>query len=193
MKAYGIYRNTRDNAWKCLIDFKIDSLPVDVLKIAQGAGIRVIKNSDANALSSDENGRSYFDGEQWYIIYDDSAPVELRRFTVAHELGHCFLGHEAKLIKYSHIRQISYTAASEKQADQFAMRLLCPACVLWGLGITTTEEIASVCRVDMSVAEKRLKRLKELYARNKFFTSPLEKEVFSMFEEYLNRKNSLFF
>ena len=42
---YGLYKGIRNSAWKCLEDFKIDSLPVDVLKITRAAGIRVIKNS----------------------------------------------------------------------------------------------------------------------------------------------------
>lgn len=193
MQTYGIYKNIRDNAWKCLIDFKIDKLPVDVLKIADEANVTVIKNSSVGLLRAKEYGRSYYDGKHWYIVYDDSAPVECSRFTVAHELGHYFLGHQLQYVKYSRIREVKKVPVSEKQANRFAARLLCPACVLWKLNINTAEELASVCKVDISVAQIRMKRLKELRNRNKFFTSPLEKEMFSMFEEYLERENRSFF
>ena len=185
MRAYGIYQNIRDSSWQCLLDFKINSLPVDILKIAHTADIRVIKNSSVDILFPDENGRSYYDGNKWYIIYDDTAAVEKARFTIAHELGHIFLGHQLQYVKYSRTRQVAPTAVSEKQADRFALRLLCPACVLWGLSISTAEELAKVCRVDISVAQERMKRMKKLYVRDKFLTSSLEKKVFNGFDDYI--------
>ena len=183
MRTYGIYQNTRDSAWQCLLDYGIDSLPVDVLKIARAAGFHVIKNSNVNILSSNEHGRSYFDGNKWYIIYDDKDSTEVSRYTVAHELGHIFLNHELVHIKYSHTQQIKTTPASEKQANQFATRLLCPACVLWAYGLYTEEDIARCCRVDGKIALERAKRMKTLVKRNKFLTSPIEKRLYYEFFE----------
>lgn len=51
-------------------DYKIDRLPVNILSIAKNTGIKVIKNSLVNELQPHESGLSYFDGEQWYILYD---------------------------------------------------------------------------------------------------------------------------
>ena len=181
MQGYGIYQNIRNSSWRCLIDYDISSLPVDVLKIARNAGFHVIKNSNVNILLDGENGRSYFDGTRWYIIYDDRNPTEVSRFTIAHELGHIFLGHELKHIKYSHTKQIMATPKSEIQADRFAVRLLCPACVLWKHELYSPEDIARSCRVDMNVATERAERMKTLKKRSCFLKSPIEKELYEKF------------
>ena len=101
-----------------------------------------------------------------------------------HELGHFFLGHDQLYLRYAEIRD-EEKALSEQQADQFAVRLLCPACVIAGLGLHTAEEIATYCRVPMEVATKRAKRMETLYKRQKFFTDPLEERVYNRFEPYI--------
>lgn len=67
----------------------------------------------------------------------------------------------------------------------FAARVLAPACVLWGLGLHTPEEIASACNISFSAAQVRAKRMDELYRRQKFLTSPLEKQLFERFFDYI--------
>lgn len=191
MRSYGIYQNIRDRSWRCLIDNKISSLPVDVLKIAENSNVRVIKNSIVNVLLPNENGRSYYDGTYWYIVYNDLNPVEISRFTIAHELGHYFLGHELKYVKYAHTREIAPKPKSEIQADRFAIRLLCPACVLWGLDLHTPNDIARYCKVDLDVATQRTRRMKFLYDRNKFFTNPLEQEVYNQFQSFIQSERSV--
>ena len=168
-----------------MIDHKISSLPVDVLKIARNSDVRVIKNSIVNVLLQNENGRSYYDGTYWYIIYNDLNPVEISRFTVAHELGHYFLGHELKYVKYAHTREVDPKPKSEIQADRFAIRLLCPACVLWGLDLHSPDDIARYCKVDSTVATQRAERMNFLYDRDKFLTNPLEQEVYDNFKPFI--------
>ena len=184
---YGIYKGLRDCAWRCLNDNKVSSLPVDVLGIAKSCGIRVIRNSQANALALEENGRSFFDGSEWFIIYNDLNPIEISRLTIAHELGHIFLGHELAHAKYAGIQQFSPKPKSEQQADMFAARLLCPACVLWALNLHTAEDVAACCKVPLEIAQIRTERMTELYKRNKFLTSPLEKEVYNNFVDYIRQ------
>ena len=181
MQGYGIYQNIRNSSWQCLIDFGIDALPVDVLKIARGAGFHVIKNSSVNILFEGENGRSYYDGKRWYIIYDDRNPTEISRFTIAHELGHIFLGHELKHIRYSHTKEIIKDPKSEIEADRFAIKLLCPACVLWKYELYSPEDISRACRIDIDVATKRAVRMKTLVKRNCFLKSPLERKLYEKF------------
>lgn len=185
---YGVYQNVRDSAWLCLRDYKINKLPVDVLSIARIANVRVIKNSAVNELKPSESGFSCFDGKQWYIVYDDKNSVERNRFTIAHELGHIFLGHKLKKGYVSRTKVFVKKPAIEKEADMFAARILCPSCVLWALNLNTAEEIARVCRVSYTSAQIRAERMTILYERQKFLTSPLEREVYKNFEEYI--KNS---
>ncbi|MBQ8140601.1 MAG: ImmA/IrrE family metallo-endopeptidase [Clostridia bacterium] len=183
---YGAYKDIRNSAWKCLIDFNIGSLPVDILKITRFAKIRVIRNSSVNELMPGENGKSYFDGSKWIIIYNDENPTSVSRFTIAHELGHIFLGHELKRVKYLNANEFRSKPRAEQEADMFAERLLCPACVLWELNLYSPEDIADICRVPQSVANVRASRMQELYKRNKFLSSPLEKELYINFFEYLS-------
>ena len=91
---YAIYKDVRNSSWQCLLDFKLTKLPIDILKITRLAGIKVIRNSIVDDLLPGENGKAYFDGKWWRIIYNDLNSTELSRFTIAHELGHIFLGHE---------------------------------------------------------------------------------------------------
>lgn len=169
-------------------DYKITQLPVDILFIARSAGVRVIKNSSVNELQPHESGLSYFDGEQWYILYDDNNIVERSRFTIAHEMGHILLGHDMKKGYIARTMTFDIKPAVEHEADMFASRLLCPSCVLWGLNLHTTDEISKVCRVSRAAAQIRAERMKVLYSRGKFLLSPLEREVYANFENYI--KNS---
>ena len=185
---YGIYKDIREGAWVCLRDSGIDRLPVDVLKIAKAAGIHVVRNSLAEILKPDELGKSLYDGNNWLIVYDDSCSTSESRNTIAHELGHILLGHELKHVRYDKTKEFDKKPKSEQQAEMFATRLLCPACVLWKLDLHTPEEIAEHCRVPLDMAKERSKRMKILYERNMFLSSDIEKEVFAKFEGYLEKE-----
>ena len=167
------------------MDFGSDKLPIDVLRIARAAGIRVIRDSTVHDLMPGENGKAYFDGSQWVIIYNDSNPKEISRYTLAHELGHIFLGHEMTHAKYVGTHEFSHRRPSEHQADMFAQRLLCPACVLWGLGVHSAEDIASCCVVEQSTAAARSKRMRTLYKRSRFLCDQLERDVYDNFIPYI--------
>ena len=182
---YGKYKDLRSAAWQCLIDNQIDRLPVNILQIAKNAGIRVIKNSDAHQLTENESGISINNGTKWYIIYDDSASTERSRFTVAHELGHIFLGHKLVEGKIARTKTFAIRPEIEREADMFAARLLCPACILWALDLHTAEEISRVCRVSYAAARIRAERMELLYARNMFLTHPLEQKVYQQFQDFI--------
>jgi Zn-dependent peptidase ImmA (M78 family) len=186
---YGLYKNLRDGAWKTLLDNNISSLPVDVASIAQASDIKLIKDSDVNILLHGEHGRVYCANNEWFIVYNEKNPTDKSRYTVAHELGHIFLGHNLALLKYGKAPKTNKKPKSEQQADMFAERLLCPACVLWALNLKTPEEIARVCGVPLDVAKRRAKRMEELYKRNKFITSPLEESVFKLFNDFIRNMN----
>ena len=188
---YGLYKDLRDGAWQCFLFNKIESLPVDVMSIAKKMKIRVVKNSLADALAPHENGKSFFDGEEWFIIYNDKMDIPNARFTIAHELGHIFLGHELAHAKYYGSQEFTKKPKSEQQADMFAIRLLCPACILWALDLHDAEDIVSVCRVPYDIAEIRAKRMKELYERNKFLTSDIERKVYESFKDYIDKYRRL--
>lgn len=185
MNLYGNYKKSRNAAWQVLIDFQISALPVHVSDIAKKADIRIVKNSNTHLLNSDELAVSILDNGRWYIVFDDTLSAERARYTIAHELGHIFLGHP--LDRYA--RTISKEKpADETAADMFAARLLAPACVLWGLNVQSADEIRQLCEISKQAAEIRMERMKLLYERNKFLLSPLERQVYEQFQSFINER-----
>jgi Zn-dependent peptidase ImmA (M78 family) len=159
-------------------------LPVSLTKITKQANIRIIKNSLVNELKGNERGISLLIKNQWVIIYDDKEPIPVSRFTIAHELGHIFLGHSFQ--KGYHSRNFDKKRPDiENEADMFAARLLAPACVLHELGITSAEKIAKVCNISITAAKNRSERIRILEQRNAWYRSPLERQVIKQFENYI--------
>lgn len=186
---YGAYKNVRNSAWKCLIDFKVCELPVKPAVIAKTAGIKLIKNSDVHELDLHESGKSIYDGSQWYVIYDNENTRQRCRFTIAHELGHIFLGHQLR--KGYHARTFDITKpAVEQEADAFAARLLAPACVLWALEAHSAEEISALCDISKMAAQIRAERMEILYKRNKFLASSLERKVYDNFSDFIKNNKT---
>lgn len=188
---YGKYKNVRNASWQAIIDYNISELPVGLIGIAKQADVLIVKNSLAQRLKSNERGISIYDG-QWIIVYDDTQPSTVSRFTIAHEFGHIFLGHRLKNGYYA--RTFEKRNDEEQEADMFAARLLAPACVLWALNLHTADEISAVCKISKSAATIRAERMDLLYARNKFLTSPLERQVYNQFSDYIkNHSQSGYF
>jgi Zn-dependent peptidase ImmA (M78 family) len=189
INSFGLYKNTRDGAWQALIDNKITSLPVNVVQVTVDNDIILLKNSEQNKLSPDEAGVSVYDGKQWFIIYDDTLPLGRKRFTVAHELGHIFLGHPLIAGFHKRTRGIPLPP-TEREADIFASRFLSPACVLWGLDIRTAADIERVCVLSEETAGFRAERMAELYKRDKFLTNSLETQVFEQFKAFIKEQKN---
>lgn len=188
---YSRYKETRNAAWQLLIDNEIKELPVPLTQIAKNNGITIVKNREANMLPECVSGMSILENGKWYIVYNDKENPGRKRFTIAHEMGHIFLGHE---LKGAHQRTFEKRNQEEVDADSFAVRLLAPACVIWGMGLHSAEEIAKVCGLSRTAAEHRAKRMAVLYERNKFLTSPLERKVWENFKKYIeNYKHGLKF
>lgn len=191
INAYHYYKQARNAAWQCLIDVGIRSLPVKTLKITDFFNIKVIKNGDVKLLRPLESGCSLVDKQgKWTIIYDDTETLGRTRFTIAHELGHILLGHELEA-GFGHYRKISEgKLITETQADEFAARLLAPACVLWALDVFGADEIAELCEISHKAAEFRAQRMAILKERNMFLTHPLEKQLYKAFEPWISQQKS---
>ena len=184
---YGFYKNIRDASWQALLDFGCDRLPIELSSICDQLGVVLLDNTTAQELRPTESGVAVRQDGVWYIVFDDTDTRGKQRFTVAHELGHILLGHALKNGYYTRRSNI-VKPEDERAADMFAARLLAPACVLWGIGATTAEQIAAVCDISITAARIRAERLDLLRKRDKFLTSPIEREVYQKFENYI--KNS---
>ena len=185
---YAIYKNLRNASWKCLIDCKMQSLPIPISKICRIYGGKVINNSDEHnplKLNKGESGKIYVIHGSPLVIVNEKEPVSRIRYTIAHELGHFLLGHLGNDIENLNREYKNIKPIQESEADSFAARLLAPACVLWGLDLHTPQEIAEACNISMQAATIRAERMKVLYKRNMFLSHPLERQVYENFREYI--------
>ena len=184
---YEKYKNARNASWQCLIDYNIDSLPVKVSRIAKQTDIVLLKNSVVNLLSENESGITLMQDDKLYIVYADEQSPQRCRFTIAHELGHIFLGH----LFSKDGNGFATTDDAERLANVFARDLLSPACVLHELHATDAAAIANLCDISLEAATYRAERMAELERRNAFYLHPLERQVKEQFANFINKKKNL--
>lgn len=108
-------------------------------------------------------------------FYNADSIKERQRYSIMHELGHYLLGHS------------DYSEENEYQAERFAIDVLAPACVLWGLNLHSAEDIARVCNISITSARIRADRMEVLYKRNMFLSHPLERQVFNQFKNFISQ------
>lgn len=128
------------------------------------------------------------DNGLFIIIYRDTEPSHRCRFTIAHELGHIFLGH--LLINTTAYRTFAVRDDNESAANVFARDLLAPACVLHELNVLSAKDISKLCNISLEAATYRAKRMHELEIRNTWYLSPLERQVYKQFERFIKDKNA---
>lgn len=193
---YSNYKTARDKAWKILIDCEVDKLPVSTAALCEHYGWVLADYQEGKAaidllglssLTERTDGFCTVTDHFTYIFYNSSLPVGRQRFTVAHEIGHLALGHVGQgRVTTINREPNSKDSQEETQANQFAARLLAPACVLHELGATTPEVIQQVCGLSRQAAEFRARRMQELERRNRYYISPLERQVVEQFRSYIS-------
>lgn len=188
---YQNYAAARDAAWKVLLDCKIGALPVRPSVICRHygwvladykGGTRTIELLGLANLPQQTDGFCTITPNYTYIFFDSTLSPARQRFTIAHEIGHLILGHVA--IGQATIANREPTGTEspqERQANQFAARLLAPACVLHERGILSASAIEQACGISRQAAEVRAKRMLELERRGRWYASPLEREVARQF------------
>lgn len=194
MSSYGKYTGARDASWQCLIDCRISSLPVRICDLGEQLGIGLYKYS-VNRDPIVQAGLGAFltaDGfslqapsGRLMVFFNDRLGHHRVRFTVAHEYGHILLGHTGSSAWPQGTLLSSPDLKKERDANVFASRLLAPACVLWGCGAQTAEQIAQLCDISVDAAQVRAQRMQLLCRRNAWLHSPLERSVFSQFQPYI--------
>lgn len=186
---YQSYKQSRDKAWKCLIDCNITALPVKLNTISKKYNVKIKDNNNINLLRDNQLGCVALINDELYIVLDRTVSIQRQRYTMAHELGHIVLEHTLRnsLLLRNTDREdvLVFTDTQEYQAERFAMNLLAPACVLWGLDIHKADDIAKICNISEQSAKKRADRMRTLYKRNMFLSSDLEKQVYQQFKKFI--------
>lgn len=190
MQNYDIYKQARDMAWKFLIENNVTELPLNPLEICKNNGYHLLFDSKHTYLGENDRGISFLRDGQWYIVLNASDSVLIRRYTFAHELGHIYLNHLLCNGRYGRtfgIQGIPKTP-NEYQAERFAIDVLAPACVLWGLNLHSAKDISEACGISMTAARIRAERMELLYKRNMFLSHPLERQVFEQFKPFIKNR-----
>lgn len=189
---YKNYQQSRDKAWRIIIDQNISALPVKIVPLCRDLGVQVKLYEPQN----DSDGFCKIYGDTPIIFVNKNCSIERQRFTAAHELGHILLGHVGR---YHLVNREPSPKDNEieQAANVFASRLLAPACVLHELRVKSAEEIAKLCGISLQSAEFRLDRLILLEKRNAEFIvrygkgcfglSPLERQVCDQFKDFINQ------
>ncbi len=179
---YKKYQNARNLSWEILIREGISELPVSVGKICKRLGI-VLKYYDGHA--GGDGYSTYIKGRPTIFVNRNCSEAR-KRFTAAHELGHILLGHVGV---YDLVNREPAPTDNpiEHEANVFASRLLAPACVLWGCNARTPDQIMGLCNISYQSACFRSERMTILYQRNKFLLSPMERQVYEQFRNYIER------
>ena len=149
-------------------------LPVDPVEIARSLGIKVVSYKSASEFFKTEPNELYTrcplgfsfkeGGERCIALNENACGEQRRRFTAAHELAHCILGHlDGKVL----------TKRQEHDAEHFAAELLAPLVVLHKCGVSSAPEIARICGISQKASAVRLS---ELAAREQHRFCPTEDE-----------------
>lgn len=142
-------------------------LPIDPEVIAKKAGLRV-KNMDPFRPDEDQNAIGAYcppeNGNPAIIEVDKDEPLNRVRFTLAHELGHHFLGHNEKLHRDTKKQFNIYNFdPRESAANNFAAKLLMPAqyvkVLIENKKITNLKDLAKIFNVSEVAMKIRLEKL----------------------------------
>lgn len=176
------YKQERDSSWRTLADCGINSLPVSLSAICRHYNIYIVKNSSlkTSQLKENQRGKSGTYQGKRIIIVRDTDPIEVQRYTIAHEIRHF----------------LSYEEITERQAERFAIGILAPSCVLWALNIHEPEDIAKLCKISITAARIKAKRMADLYHREQewlktkgfscFLLTDLERKVYEQFKPFID-------
>lgn len=169
---------------------EIGDLPINPASAAGALGIKTVSYSSMAEIYDIEADFLYkrspfgfsFKTENRFVIAvnEHSCGERKRRFTIAHELGHCVLGHAGRL------SDCAPTDSEEKSADKFAADLLAPLPVLILCGAESAEEIKKICGISSQAAEIRFRELARLRRTNFLFFDE-NRKIAELFDDFIEK------
>lgn len=179
------YFHIRNLAWRVLIETKTNCLPVDIFKICRHYQIEIIsyehplvKLLDKTKIRKNTTAIHIEALGMNFIACTNLVDEKVKRFAIAHELGHILLKHNSAL----NVEQ------KEFEANMFAARILSPLFVIKTLKLQSAHDLSQICQISLQSAEIRLKRYYLVEERKKFFSSRLEKKLKKQFNPFFKKK-----
>lgn len=170
------------------------SLPINPRKIAKSLGIKIVSYKTFSEIYEIEKPALYeksalgftvrIDNRFVIAVNENSCGERRKRFTVAHELGHCVLGHIGGFTN-----QIVPSPRNERIADKFAAELLAPIPVLILCGTESAAEIKKICGISDQAAEIRFDELVRTRRKN-FLLSDENRRLVDIFADFIARYRS---
>jgi Zn-dependent peptidase ImmA (M78 family)/RNA polymerase subunit RPABC4/transcription elongation factor Spt4 len=172
MKTYKArVKKAKNAAYQVLHENEIESLPVKVKKIAKlypNLKIRTyswfanswgLSFKTVMEFAGSEDGCCYYlkKEDKYLILYNEQIATPQRiRWTIAHELGHYFLGHNKEankdIISRSDLTEEEYKNY-EDEANLFARNLLAPPEIIRILRPPDLKFVASTCDLSLKASE----------------------------------------
>lgn len=141
------------------------SLPTDLGTIAEYYGIKCVSYADCADIyditpeelyRASRMGLSFISGGQYVCAINENACGDRRRrWTLAHEIAHCMLGHLNSTEQLSAER----SAEEERCANRFAAELLSPLTVLHFAGVSSAQQLSQICGLSAKAGEIRFREL----------------------------------
>lgn len=182
-------------AWKVLFDNQIERFPVRPTGIARKNNILVFEYSDyinttgrTCAEVFDRYGKDGFTqllNGRYTVFYNHCSSPARCRWTLAHELGHIFLGHITE--QHPTLSRGVVKDFLDIQADNFAARLLCPEVIAHFCGVQSAEELCDLFDISKQAAQTRWRDLSERRLRGSFRLEPEEVTLLNRFHPFIAR------
>ncbi len=141
-----------------------------------------IKFGSDDAVLSEKNG-------MYTIFYDDQANKKRKKWSIVHELGHFYAGHDLKAAETNK----ELYGVQEVEANFFAAQLLMPDQLIVELSRRgcdiTSYFLQATFGVSAEAAEKRLKTLRKTYDRfqDRFADQDYNETIRFKFKSFLDR------
>lgn len=182
-------------AWKVLIDNKIEQFPVRPTGIARKNNILVFEYSDYMHATGrtcaelfDRYGKDGFTqllNGRYTVFYNHCNSPARCRWTLAHELGHIFLGHiteQRPTLSRGVVKDFL-----DIQADNFTARLLCPEVIAHFCDVQSAEELRDLFDVSVQATQARWRSLSERRSRGSFRLGSEEKILLNQLDSFIAR------
>lgn len=194
------YKRAKHASYQTLNQCYITSLPVNLHQIVDSIHY-IVHSYQQGGITQllyrreiEKDGDGFIvkiNDEKHIYINEKKQPIERRKHTLAHEIGHGILNHPVDNIPLNNLIKNDKNHIYEYEANTFAANLLAPICVLKALNIYTSDKITQICNIPKTLADAKAQKIRKL-KNTDFQTCPLEQELLKNFECFIKKNQSKF-